>query len=220
MADAGRQTLRGPCAHPTCPKPTSSAGQWKLIPDGNTQPVRADATCLCKRDVCRHYFNLPPLQPAPRKRAALEMRSGSPDVAVGCALRDEPRPPFISEIAAIWGVRCASACSPPPPLSPADSPLQLRVHRHCNLAAMDAEAKGNALEKKVTEYCVHGHFKRSEADARGLWGAWWLPTRVLVKQLGRQMVEEVVKAFEAALADEREADFAAADAPSGDEDTV
>ena len=43
---------------------------------------------------------------------------------------------------------------------------------------MDAEAKGNALEKKLTEYCVHGHYKRSEGDARGLWGAWWLPTRV------------------------------------------
>ena len=110
--------------------------------------------------------------------------------------------------------------SPPPPPSPADSPLLLRVHRHCNLAAMDAEAKGNALEKKLTEYCVHGHFKRSEGDARGLWGAWWLPTRVLLQQLGRRVVEEEVGAFEAALAEEREADFAAAEAASGDEDDV
>ena len=96
----------------------------------------------------------------------------------------------------------------------------MRVRRHCNLAAMDSEARGNVLEEKRTEYCIHGHFKRSESDARGLWGAWWLPTRVLVKQLGRQVVEEEVAAFEAALAEEREADFAAADAPSGDEDAV
>ena len=107
--------------------------------------------------------------------------------------------------------------SPPPPPSPADSPLPLGVHRHCNLAAMDAEAKGNALEKKVTEYCVHGHYKRSESDARGLWGAWWLPTRVLVQQLGRGVVEEEVGAFETALAEERAADFAAAEAASDGE---
>ena len=85
---------------------------------------------------------------------------------------------------------------------------------------MDGEARGNALEQKRTEYCIHGHFTRAEHDSRGLWGAWWAPTRVLVQQLGRGVVEEEVAAFEAALADEREAEFAAAEAPSGDEDTV
>ena len=101
-----RTPLQGPCGNPACPNPTSSAGQWKLIPEDNTRPARDGATCLCKRDEpCRLYFGLPPLQPAARKRAALEARCGTPDVAVGLALKEEPRPPFIVKIEEIWGVR-------------------------------------------------------------------------------------------------------------------
>ena len=111
-------------------------------------------------------------------------------------------------------------CAARPLPCPADSRLPSRVHRHCNLATMDSVARGNALEQKRTEYCIHGHFTRAEHDSRGLWGAWWAPTRVLVQQLGRELVEEKVKAFEAALAAEREGDFAAAEAASDGEDSV
>ena len=41
-----------------------------------------------------------------------------------------------------------------------------------------------------------------------------LPTRALVKQLGRCRVEEAIKAFQARLADDLDADLDAAEAPS------
>ena len=103
---AERPVRQGPCAHPACRNPGSSSGQWTFVPDDNTKDIRPDSTCLCKKDACRIYFGLQPLQAAARKRAALETRCGSPDVAVGLALREEPRPPFIVKIEEIWGVRC------------------------------------------------------------------------------------------------------------------
>ena len=113
---------------------------------------------------------------------------------------------------------CVRQPASPPPCSALS--LLLRVCRHCNVATMDDEARGNGLTEKVTEYCIHGHFKRSEGDARGLWGAWWLPTRVLVKQLGREVVEEAIKAFQAALVDDLNAVLQAAEADSDEDQDV
>ena len=114
MTGTEQRVLRGPCAHPWCRNAESSSGGWKLIPEGNTKETRTDTTCLSiKKDNCRIYFSLPPLQLASRKRVALEMRSGSPDVAVGLALREEPLPRGgISKITEIWGVRCVHAHLP------------------------------------------------------------------------------------------------------------
>ena len=101
-----------------------------------------------------------------------------------------------------------------PCLLPCQLTLPLRARRHCNLATMDPVARGNALDEKLKEYCIHGHYKRSESDVRGKWGAWWVPLRVLVRQLGSERVREAITAFEAELAEQRDADLAAAGAES------
>ena len=56
------------------------------------------------------------------------------------------------------------------------------------------------MKGAVIEYCVHGHFFRSEADENGRYGAWWVPLRRLVRQLGKEEVKEKVAEFKAELA--------------------
>ena len=102
----------GPCAAPGCPKPDSSAGQWKDIPE-DFDGLLADGHngCLCKRDCCRAHFGLPPLSTTGKKRAAAEAC-----VAVGAAVGQGPPRPFrLRRIDQVWGVRCV----PPPPCAPA-----------------------------------------------------------------------------------------------------
>ena len=51
----------------------------------------------------------------------------------------------------------------------------------------------------MTEYCTHGHFYRSPTDQKGVWGAWWIPVRKLVRRVGRAQVEAKIAEFEADL---------------------
>ena len=55
------------------------------------------------------------------------------------------------------------------------------------------------MKGAVIEYCVHGHFYRSEDDEKGRYGAWWVPLRRLVRQLGKEEMEERVAEFKAEL---------------------
>ena len=57
---------------------------------------------------------------------------------------------------------------------------------------MSGEHRGNVLKGAVIEYCVHGHFFRSKDDENGRYGAWWVPLRRLVRQLGKEEVKEKV----------------------------
>ena len=40
---------------------------------------------------------------------------------------------------------------------------------------MGPVGRGNALESPQLEYCIHGHFQRTEADRNGTHGACWVP---------------------------------------------
>ena len=40
---------------------------------------------------------------------------------------------------------------------------------------MGPVGRGNALESPTVEYCIHGHFTRTEADINGTHGACWVP---------------------------------------------
>ena len=44
---------------------------------------------------------------------------------------------------------------------------------------MGPVGRGNSLEEKVLEYCIHGLFKRTETDVNGTHGACWVPLRQL-----------------------------------------
>ena len=40
---------------------------------------------------------------------------------------------------------------------------------------MGPVGRGNVLESPCLEYCIHGHFLRTEADRNGTHGACWVP---------------------------------------------
>ena len=44
------------------------------------------------------------------------------------------------------------------------------------------------LEVPTLVYLVHGWYLRFKDDTNGLAGAWWVPLRQLVKQLGKDLV--------------------------------
>ena len=43
---------------------------------------------------------------------------------------------------------------------------------------------------------IHGYFYWRESDTNGTFGAWWVPLRRIVKQLGKEYVEEKLQEFE------------------------
>ena len=54
------------------------------------------------------------------------------------------------------------------------------------------------MSAPVVEYIVHGYFHgySTSTDTNSTHGAWWVPLRKLVKQLGKRFVEEKLQAFE------------------------
>ena len=40
------------------------------------------------------------------------------------------------------------------------------------------------------EYLVHGEFAYKESDVNGTFGAWWVPLRKMIKELGKELVEQ------------------------------
>ena len=40
------------------------------------------------------------------------------------------------------------------------------------------------------EYIVHGEFAYKESDVNSTFGAWWVPLRKMVKELGKEVVEQ------------------------------
>ena len=87
-------------------------------------------------------------------------------------------------------------------LTPARSAPAL-ARRYANVYEMDETARGNELQHKVLEYCIHGHAIRAEDDVKGLDGAWWVPLRKLVGDIGQEATEEALEAFEATLIKDR-----------------
>ena len=84
----------------------------------------------------------------------------------------------------VWGVRCAATL--PLPRGPETlTPARNAPARRCaNIYEMDETTRGNELQQKVLEYCVHGHAIRREDDTKGFDGAWWVPLRKLVRDIG------------------------------------
>ena len=66
----------------------------------------------------------------------------------------------------------------------------------CDLASMGQQDRIQPLNGAVIEYIVHGYFYFKEEDQNGIHGAWWVPLRKMVKQLGQEYVEEKLDEFE------------------------
>ena len=56
---------------------------------------------------------------------------------------------------------------------------------------MEREDKQQPLtDGALMEYIVHGEFAYKESDVNGTFGAWWVPLRKMVKELGKEVVEQ------------------------------
>ena len=216
---AGRRK-RPPCGNPNCTDRNSDV-RLQLIPSGFSRPVFEGATCFHRqRTACAEYFGIIDTQQPAAKRHA-----GPARIPVGAVVSEEPCPRRINEIDEIWGVRCASqrhtALSPHATIVTLELTAQsCHARRYCDIADMGPEQRGNALaEPRVTEYCTHGHFYRSPTDQKGVWGAWWIPVRKLVRRVGRAQVEAKIAEFEADLKGRQNGEMdAAEDGESSDEE--
>ena len=66
-------------------------------------------------------------------------------------------------------------CSSSAPLICAHFRFSFLPCRFANINAMGPVGRGNALESPALEYCIHGHFQRTEGDKNGTHGACWVP---------------------------------------------
>ena len=70
---------------------------------------------------------------------------------------------------------------------------------------MSPEARGNKVKIQRLEYCVHGHFVRSDSDENGVYGAWWLSLRRMVDQVGEVEVDAALAKYDGRRGPLREA---------------
>ena len=71
----------------------------------------------------------------------------------------------------------------------------------------------------IIEYIVHGKFFYKESDINAVPGAWWVPLRRMVKQLGAEYVKEKIDDFDSEVKKMCALAIAAAeDADSSDEE--
>ena len=67
--------------------------------------------------------------------------------------------------------------------------------------------RGNKLpwpKSSTLEYAIHGKFLRSTDDSNGLFSAYWVPMKTLVLSVGKELVAEKLKEYEAEAARVRE----------------
>ena len=56
---------------------------------------------------------------------------------------------------------------------------------------MESQDKQQPLtDGTLMEYIVHGEFAYKESDVNSTFGAWWVPLRKMVKELGKEVVEQ------------------------------
>ena len=55
---------------------------------------------------------------------------------------------------------------------------------------MGPVGRGNALESPQLEYCIHGHFQRTEADRNGTHGACWVQLARIYESMAEGMDDD------------------------------
>jgi len=62
---------------------------------------------------------------------------------------------------------------------------------------MRAEDRRQPLENgAIMEFLVHGEFAYKDSDVNGTFGAWWVPLRRMVKELGKEVVEKELETMD------------------------
>ena len=81
-------------------------------------------------------------------------------------------------------------CTPLHTASPC-SPRCFCARRLVDISEMRAEDRRQPLEAgSILEFLVHGEFAYKDSDVNGTFGAWWVPLRRMVKELGKEVVEQ------------------------------
>ena len=81
-------------------------------------------------------------------------------------------------------------CTPLHTASPR-SPRCFCARRLVDISEMRAEDRSQPLSNgAILEYLVHGEFAYKESDVNGTFGAWWVPLRKMIKELGKELVEQ------------------------------
>ena len=81
-------------------------------------------------------------------------------------------------------------CTPLHTASPR-SPRCFCARRLVDISEMRAEDRRQPLENgAIMEFLVHGEFAYKDSDVNGTFGAWWVPLRRMVKELGKEVVEQ------------------------------
>ena len=61
---------------------------------------------------------------------------------------------------------------------------------------MRREERSQPLPGSIMEYIVHGEFAWQEEDQNGTFGAWWVPLRDMVQEVGKEEVEKKLDEFD------------------------
>jgi len=60
----------------------------------------------------------------------------------------------------------------------------------------DEDRRQPLTDGSIMEYLVHGEFAYKESDVNSTFGAWWVPLRRMIKELGKEVVEKELEAMD------------------------
>ena len=87
-------------------------------------------------------------------------------------------------------------CTPLHTASPR-SPRCFCARRLVDISEMRAEERRQPLEDgSILEFLVHGEFAYKDSDINSTYGAWWVPLRRMVKELGKEVVERELETMD------------------------
>ena len=87
-------------------------------------------------------------------------------------------------------------CTPLHTASPR-SPRCFCARRLVDISEMRAEDRRQPLEDgSILEFLVHGEFAYKDSDVNSTYGAWWVPLRRMVKELGKEVVERELETMD------------------------
>ena len=106
---------------------------------------------------------------------------------MGKRLAGDECPPIIRRSDELWGHRCAACparlCTPPHRC--------FCERRLVDISEMRAEDRSQPLSNGASlEYLVLGEFAYRESDVNGTFGAWWVTLGKMIKELGKELVEQ------------------------------
>ena len=210
----------GPCRVPGCVAPETASGQWAYLPEAfcNEHGLTLGEACSCKRPACHRVLGkLGPKQAPGRKRKAL---SPSPSTVASLLEEPLPRPPTIISMIEVWADRCDILPYLCPSLVASLTPLLAVLIRFASRGrCVDIESlgeveRGNVLPQPRSscslEYAVHGKWRRTDGDANGVHGCWYVGVDELVEAFGAEVVNAKLAEYEAAQAAARASAVAAA----------